>query len=61
MSGGAGYVLSKEAVKRFVEDGIPNKNKCRQSADGAEDVEIGTVIVNILKLFGKSNTFELCP
>lgn len=42
MSGGAGYVLSKEAVRRFVEDGIPNKDNCRQSADGAEDVEIGS-------------------
>lgn len=41
MSGGAGYVLSKEAVRRFVEEGIPHKDKCRQSADGAEDVEIG--------------------
>lgn len=37
----AGYVLSKEAVDRFVTDAIPDKAKCKPGAEGSEDVEIG--------------------
>lgn len=34
-------MLSKEAVRRFVEDGLPDKAKCRDDSGGAEDVEMG--------------------
>lgn len=37
----AGYVLSKEAVARFVTQAIPNPSKCKSGNSGAEDVEIG--------------------
>nr|XP_042909820.1 glycoprotein-N-acetylgalactosamine 3-beta-galactosyltransferase 1 [Parasteatoda tepidariorum] len=47
MSGGAGYVLSKEAVKRFVQKGIPDGEKCRSDDGGAEDVEIGKCLESI--------------
>lgn len=58
MSGGAGYVLSKEAVIRFVEDAIPNKALCRQSADGAEDVEMGKCLEKVHVLAGDSRDGE---
>lgn len=43
MSGGAGYVLSKVAVKKLVEEGIPNENKCSPLSSGSEDVQIGNL------------------
>lgn len=36
-----GYVLSKEAVRRLIEEAIPDKDKCREDNGGAEDVEMG--------------------
>lgn len=47
MSGGAGYVLSRESVKRFVEMGLTNDTICSASHDGNEDVEIGKCLQNV--------------
>ncbi|KAI9553079.1 hypothetical protein GHT06_020970 [Daphnia sinensis] len=46
-SGGAGYALSKEATKRFVENSYFNPLLCRRDPEGAEDVELGKCMQNL--------------
>lgn len=41
MSGDAGYVLSMESLRRFVNDAMPNATKCSVEAAAAEDKEMG--------------------
>ncbi|CAD5224300.1 unnamed protein product [Bursaphelenchus okinawaensis] len=54
MSGGAGYVLSREAVRRFVEQALPDPIKCKSADVGNEDVEIGKCLHNVGVTFGDS-------
>ncbi|EDV59562.1 glycoprotein-N-acetylgalactosamine 3-beta-galactosyltransferase 1 [Drosophila erecta] len=54
MSGGAGYILSREALRRFVVEGIPNPKMCLQGTAINEDVEIGRCMENLNVTAGDS-------
>lgn len=54
MSGGAGYVLSKEALIRLVEKGFADKDKCHQGSNRPEDVEIGRCLEKVNVIAGDS-------
>lgn len=57
MSGGAGYVLSREALRLFVEKGLSDKHtpKCKNDSEGgAEDVDMGQCLEAIGVIAGDS-------
>uniref|UniRef100_A0A7E4VPS3 Glycoprotein-N-acetylgalactosamine 3-beta-galactosyltransferase 1 n=1 Tax=Panagrellus redivivus TaxID=6233 RepID=A0A7E4VPS3_PANRE len=54
MSGGPGYVLSREAVKVLVEDGLSNPEYCKYKDDGPEDVQIGLCLEKVNVTAGDS-------
>ena len=49
MSGGAGYVLSKDALVRFVKHGVNDETGliCRPDGNVPEDVELGKCMENL--------------
>ncbi|XP_045603519.2 glycoprotein-N-acetylgalactosamine 3-beta-galactosyltransferase 1-like [Procambarus clarkii] len=54
MSGGGGYVLSREALKQFVEVALPDKKLCKHDDTGSEDAEMGKCLNNIGVVAGDS-------
>lgn len=54
MSGGAGYILSREAVRLFIEKALPNKDQCLSQNTGAEDYEMGRCLRAVNVTIGDS-------
>ncbi|XP_037827389.1 LOW QUALITY PROTEIN: glycoprotein-N-acetylgalactosamine 3-beta-galactosyltransferase 1-like [Lucilia sericata] len=57
MSGGAGYVLSREALKKFATEAYDDPDKCGESYE-AEDVQLGMCLENAGVIAGDSRDEE---
>jgi len=53
-AGGAGYVLSQGALKRFTQVGLKNSSLCSPENSGDEDVNMGTCMKNLNVTVGDS-------
>ncbi|XP_018022250.1 glycoprotein-N-acetylgalactosamine 3-beta-galactosyltransferase 1-like isoform X2 [Hyalella azteca] len=55
MTGGAGFVISRAALRKFVEEALPDPQKCRASDIGEDDdVEVGRCLTNVGVVAGDS-------
>jgi len=57
MSGGAGYIVSREAVKVFIEKALPDTKHCKPGNTGVEDVEMGNCLNSVNVTIGDSIIF----
>lgn len=53
-SGGAGYVLSKKALTKFIEEALPDPKLCKEADTGAEDAELGVCMERVHVYAGDS-------
>lgn len=51
---GSGYVMSREALRRFNVDALTDDYKCWNGTEGNEDVEVGKCLANVGVLAGDS-------